>query len=326
MIDVRRVIQHSAADEPDVTVERVQIAEPGPREVLVQLAYAPIHPAELLMLQGRYGHGDTKPTLPRNAGIEGVGVVVGGATGELALGTPVTLIGIDGVWSDYFVLPVDGLLSLPADGDLQQLSMAVANPLSALLLLSDFVDLHAGDWVIQNAGNSAFGRIVEAVCADRGINVVNVVRSAAAAEQIPGARVVEIAGPDLPERVRAHAGRRLPQLGVDAIGGPATAELARCLASGGVIACYGLLSGQPCELPVELCVFHDIRLAGFLTQRSMARRTPEQQVAVRDEAVRLVTGATAYLPVEQVYPLDEVAKAVEHAGRPGRAGKILLSR
>lgn len=326
MINVRRVVQHSAGAGATVSVEQLQVPAPGRHEVLVELAFAPIHPAELLMLQGDYGYGDSKPTVPRNAGIEGVGVVVGGATDEVPVGTPVALIGIDGIWSDYFVLPVEGLLRLPVDGDLQQLSMAIANPLSALLLLSDFVELSAGDWVIQNAANSAFGRVVEAVCAGRGVNVVNVVRSAAAAALIADARVVEIAGPDLEERVRAQVGDRLPELGIDAIGGPATGELARCLAPGGVVACCGLLSGRPCEVPTELVVFHGITVQGFLTQRSMGRRTPEQQLAVRDEALRLVTDSTVRMPVEQVYRLDAVTGAIEHAERPGRTGKILLTR
>ena len=61
-------------------------------------------------------------------------------------------------------------------------------------------------------------------------------------------------------------------------------------------------------------------------REEVARRTPEQQLAVRDEAVRLVTDAAVRMPVEQVYGLDAVEQAIEHAGRPGRTGKILLTR
>jgi trans-2-enoyl-CoA reductase len=36
--------------------------------------------------------------------------------------------------------------------------MLAINPPTAVLLLSEFVDLKSGDWVVQNAANSGVGR------------------------------------------------------------------------------------------------------------------------------------------------------------------------
>jgi NADPH:quinone reductase-like Zn-dependent oxidoreductase len=38
--------------------------------------------------------------------------------------------------------------------------MLAINPPTAELLLSEFVDLKSGDWVVQNAANSSVGRWV----------------------------------------------------------------------------------------------------------------------------------------------------------------------
>ncbi len=51
-------------------------------------------------------------------------------------------------------------IPLPAGIDLRQAAMVRINPPTAQLMLSDFVDLKPGDWVIQNVANSAVGRLL----------------------------------------------------------------------------------------------------------------------------------------------------------------------
>jgi len=42
----------------------------------------------------------------------------------------------------------------------QQLSMLKVNPAIAMFMLERYVNLKPGDWVIQNAANSAVGRYI----------------------------------------------------------------------------------------------------------------------------------------------------------------------
>lgn len=44
-------------------------------------------------------------------------------------------------------------------------------------MLSQFVDLKAGDWLIQNGANSAVGQAVIQIAAARGVKTINLVRS-----------------------------------------------------------------------------------------------------------------------------------------------------
>ena len=37
---------------------------PASGELLIELVMAPVNPADVLMLQGRYGESDAKPVLP----------------------------------------------------------------------------------------------------------------------------------------------------------------------------------------------------------------------------------------------------------------------
>ena len=50
--------------------------------------------------------------------------------------------------------------------------MVRINPPTAQLMLSDFVDLKGGDWVIQNVANSAVGRLLIVLAHQRGLRTV----------------------------------------------------------------------------------------------------------------------------------------------------------
>jgi NADPH:quinone reductase-like Zn-dependent oxidoreductase len=326
---MRQVVQRRTGVPAEVVeIDEVPVPEPGPGELLVSLDAAPVNPAELLMFEGSYGYGPTRPALPRKAGIEGVGTVVGGATDRVPEGTPVALRGVSGLWSDFMVIPADSALVLPADADRHQLSMGLVNPMAVLLLLEDHVALSAGDVVVQNAANSGFGRVLDAIGARRGLTVVNVVRSQAAADSLAGSAqgAVLVDGPDLQQQVAEATGGRLARLAVDAVGGSATNRLAHCLQTGGVVSLYGLLSGEPAVVDLDVVIFNDVRLEGYWTPRSLGRRTPEEVQRVLADALELLGSGAFHVPVEATYALSDVAEALRHAGRGGRSGKVLLTR
>jgi NADPH:quinone reductase-like Zn-dependent oxidoreductase len=330
MTSTMRQVVHRRTGDPATVVEVAEVPVPGPGdgELLVRLEAAPINPAELLMFEGRYGYGVSRPRLPRRAGIEGVGVVVGGATDLVPPGTRVALLGVPGLWSDFMVVPAGAAFPLPADGDPLQQAMGLLNPQAVLMLLEDHRTLAPGDAVVQNAANSAFGRVLDAVGARRGLTVVNVVRSATAAASL-GDRArgpVLVDGEDLADRVRAAVEGRPVRLAVDAVAGEATDRLARCLDADGVVALYGLLSGRPAVIDPALVVFHGVRLEGYWTPRSRAARTPEQRRRVLREAYEVFRSGAFVVPVEATYGLADVAEALRHAGRGGRTGKVLLTR
>src|SRR2546429_299337 len=82
------------------------------------------------------------------------------------------------------------------------------NPPTAQLMLSDFVDLKGGDWVIQNVANSAVGRLLIVLAHQRGLRTVNVVRRAELANELKqlGADLVMVDGDDLAARVARETG------------------------------------------------------------------------------------------------------------------------
>jgi NADPH:quinone reductase-like Zn-dependent oxidoreductase len=320
-------VRFTAFGRPEEVADCVEVADvgaPGPEEVVVEILAFPINPADLLTITGGYA---VRPQLPATLGAEGVGriVSVGSQVAGLAPGDRVISLARDN-WCQRRRLPAAQVLKVPADADLRQLAMLKVNPATALLMLRRYVPLQPGDWLIQDAANSGVGTSLIRLARADGIRTVNVVRRAELAQplQAIGADVVLVDGPDLAERATAATAGTLPRLAIDAIGGEVVMRLADCLAEGGTVVNYGLLSGQPCMLGAHHTIFKGITLTGFWLQKTltgMARRDLESLYAAL--AARISSGALA-VAVERSYPIQEIKAALAHAGRAGRAGKILV--
>jgi NADPH:quinone reductase-like Zn-dependent oxidoreductase len=221
----------------------------------------------------------------------------------------------------------DDVIPVPPGLDLLQAAMLRINPPTALLLLTDVVELRPGDWIIQNVANSAVGRFVIRLGRARGIRTVNVVRREALfADLRPlGADVCVVDGPDLPERVRAATGGASIRLGLDAVSGQATARISACVGEGGVVCNYGSMSGEDPVMPRSKLIGDGQSLVGFILGRALAPRSRAQVREIYGELAAQVRAGLLTAPVERVYPIEEIRAAVAHAERGQRHGKILVT-
>ncbi len=324
-----KAAQVKAFGRPETVIRIVAQADPGEPaadEVVVDAEFAPINPADILNLEGKYGA--VPPALPMTPGAEGVGRVVkaGAAVGHVKPGDRVLLPG-PGCWRERFKAPARSVFALPAGVDPKQLAMLRVNPPTAYLMLHRIVAPERGRWVIQNAANSGVGHCLIRLARDAGLKTVNVVRrdELLAPLRAFGGDVVLTDGPDLDARVRAAIGDAALPLAIDAVGGSGTLRLARCVSDGGTVVNYGLLSGEPCMVDGRETVFRDVKLQGFWLRKWFVDTEPAQIAALyRELASKLADGSLA-VEIEAVYPFDRIKEAVEHAARGGRAGKILLS-
>jgi trans-2-enoyl-CoA reductase len=321
--------QVNAFGRPEIAVEIVELAdpgEPGADEVTIDAEFAPINPADLLNLEGKYGAA--QPELPMFPGAEGVGRIakVGAAVRHVRPGDRVLLPG-PGCWRERFKAAGKAVFALPEGVDPKQLAMLRVNPPTAYLMLHQFVAPKPGQWVIQNAANSGVGHCLIRLARLAGVKTVNVVRRSELIEPLRafGADVVLTDGPDLEARVRAAIGEAVLPLAIDAVGGSATQRLARCVNDGGTIVNYGVLSGEPCMVDGRETVFRDVKLHGFWLRKWFVDTPPAQIAALYRELASKAADGTLAVEVEAVYPLRKIKEAVAHAARGGRSGKVLIS-
>ncbi|MFO1273971.1 MAG: zinc-dependent alcohol dehydrogenase family protein [Rubrivivax sp.] len=303
----------------------VELPAPAAGPALVAVLAAPINPSDVLMLTGGYG---MLPPLPAVGGSEGVGrvVEVGPDVAGLKPGQCVLLPAGSGTWSSHLLADARRLVPLPEGADPLQMAMLTVNPATAALLLSEFVPLAAGDWVIQNVANSGVGGYLVQLAKARGLRTVNVVRreGAVAAVKALGADVVLVDGDDLAKRVREATGGAPLRLGIDAVGGHATDRLARCLSEGGTLVNYGLMSGEPCVISAEAFVFKDVTLRGFWLAKWFGKAPRETQRALYAELTRALAAGELKARVHATYPVERIREAVAAAAAGERDGKILV--
>ncbi len=302
--------------------------DPGalaPGEALLEVLATPINPSDISTIAGLYG---VRPKLPAVPGNEGVGRVVR-VEGQAPVkpGDIVFLPMGVGTWRTHLKAKASQLLPVPSGADLHQMSMLSINPPTADLLLREFVKLQRGDWVIQNAANSAVGRYLISLAKLEGYKTINVVRRADVAQELTalGADVVLEDGDDLPKRVHQATGGAPVRLAVDAVAGSATLRLGETVAPNGVVVNYGAMSGKAPSLSPAALIFKNVTLKGFWLVHWLNAAPREAQVALMGRMAKLVADGTLHAPVEATFPLENIREALTRAMEEGRQGKVLLT-
>lgn len=320
---MKKVIYEKFGNPVEVLqVVEVESAELAPGEARIEVLRSPINPSDLIQIAGDYG---VKPPLPATAGNEGIGRVTEVNGDGIAVGQLVLAPAGAGVWVTEMTAPIAHLIPLP-EGDLDQLSMLLVNPATAQLLLTEFVDLKEGDWVIQSAANSGVGGYVVQLCKAMGVNLINVVRreSAIAGLKELGAEHVLVDGPGLGKEVKALAGTRMT-LALDAVAGDTFGRLGETLVKRGTLVNYGAMSTQPAAIQALPIIFNDITIRGFWLVHFFERASKEERMALYGKLTQMVLTGQLFAPVDRHFSLEEIRDAAAYTWAGQRSGKVLVA-
>jgi trans-2-enoyl-CoA reductase len=298
---------------------------PQPEEVVVKMSAAPINPADLNSIEGKY---PIKAALPATPGMEGAGIIVeiGSAVRDLEIGAQVILPHSFGTWREVAVIAADKLVAAPRQIEPVQAAMLKVNPITAWRMLHDFVPLRAGDWLIQNAANSGAGTCVIQIARELGYRTVNVVRRAEVVEELRGlgGDVVLVDGENLRDEVSAATERAPMRLALNAVGGENALRVAKCLASDGTMVTYGAMSLEPLTIPNGMLIFKNLRFTGFWVNKWYDAATAAERAETFAPLFDMAKRGLLQSKVEKTYPLAEAKAAVAHASQNKRRGKIVF--
>jgi NADPH2:quinone reductase len=296
---------------------------PGPGEVRVKLRLSPIHNHDLMIIAGQYG---TLPKLPAGAGTESVGLVdaLGEGVAALAIGQRVVTRGVGGTWAEYYLAKANQLVPVPDAMSDEIACQLFAMPSSAFMLLK-VLDLTLGQWLVQNAANGLVGKVLAHVAAGRGLNVVNLVRSAAgvaelAAEGIDNAVATE--SPDWRERVLALAGGAPIVAGIDSIGGTATDDILDVMARDCTLLSFGGLSGQPSVISSRNLLFKRAVVKGYWGGVAGHDIGASDYAEVTRDLLALALAGRMNLRIAKSFPVTDPRAAATASLAPGKGSKI----
>jgi len=256
-----------AGAESLAVVER-PLRRPGPGEVLVRVAAAPVNPSDLMSLRGLYGVKKTPPFTP---GLEGAGVVVAaGSVGLKALVGRRVACGApedgEGTWGEYMRTHGARCLPLLPGTDDERGASLIVNPLTAWALL-DRVERGRHKAFVHTAAASALGKMLLRLSIRRGIPGIHVVRreeQAALLRSLGAEHVLVSTAPDFDARAKEVCRGLQATIAFEAVAGALTGRVLEALAKGGRVTVYGGLSEEPCgAIDPRALIFHGKSVDGF---------------------------------------------------------------
>ena len=234
--------------ELELSLTRIPVPDPAANEVLVRVEAAPINPSDLGLLFA--GADVTQATQlgtkdqPRVAarvpdaalkgmtarfdqsmpvGNEGAGVVIEAGSSEAAqalLGKTVAVLG-GAMYSQYRCVPVEQCLVLPAGATPAEGASSFVNPLTALGMV-ETMRSEGHTALVHTAAASNLGRMLNRICLQDGIALVNIVRTPAQVESLRAlgaAHVCDSSSPTFVHDLIEALSTTGATLAFDAIGG-----------------------------------------------------------------------------------------------------------
>lgn len=307
-------------------LETLNLAPCEKGEVMIQMEAAAVHPSDIGLINGSYGN---LRDLPSVAGREGIGTIcaVGEGCDQKLLGRPVALPDAAGAWQEFLKYKSEELLLLPALVPFDQLAVSLLNPMTAWRLLNDFEYLKPGDFIIQNAGNSAVGLSVIQFASKMGIHCISLVRTEESRQKILDFSQSEVLidGDDAVKRVKSLTRGKGCVIGLNSVGGRSALRIAKCLGPGGVHITFGAMDGEAIRFPTRSLIFEDIRFVGFWLDRWKKRRTINDLRKAIEDVLQPLALTEIRHPIDSVFELDQFEKALTRNSE-SRFGKVLFVR
>jgi NADPH:quinone reductase-like Zn-dependent oxidoreductase len=178
----------------------------------------------------------------------------------------------------------------------------------------------AKDWILLNAANAHVARCLIAIAKSRDLSVAGIVRQAELVAEIKELDVdfVGVESPELPEQIRVATSATPIRLGLDTVGGSATATITSVLSPGAHLVSYSWLSGLPIHLPQGDLIGKRLNIHGFWMYYD--EYLPKIRAALT-AATKVVASGKLTLPISATYKPSQIKEAIEHAQR---GGKVLL--
>jgi NADPH2:quinone reductase len=245
-LQLRSLLKQSG--ELELSLQNEKVPPCGPNDIVVRLEAAPINPSDLALLlsmadwsaptvSGSKDRPVVSTTVSPNAlramaaridasmpvGNEGAGAVVEAGSSPAAqalLGKTVAVLG-GAMYSEYRCVPIDQSLALPPGTSAREGASAFVNPLTALSMI-ETMRTEGHKALVHTAAASNLGQMLNRLCLEAEIGLVNIVRSAEQEQLLRSAGAKHVCRSDsanfLQELTEAIVSTGAT-LGFDAIGG-----------------------------------------------------------------------------------------------------------
>lgn len=322
---MRAIRQQEAGGE--LSIKSIPIPDPGPGQVLIKMAAAPINPSDLASISEGY----MKKSWPFTPGLEGAGTIVKAGSGilpRLRIGKNVAcspLEGGDGSWAEYMLTGVMNTVPLPKDITMEQGSMMLVNPMTAMAFM-ELVKDGKHKALINNAASSALGKMLIRLAKESALPLINIVRNEKHVSLLKdlGATHVLCSSHDSFVSDLGDLSKKLgATLILDAVGGKGSADLLSAAPEGSTLLAYARLSGEPILAnPSDLMMLRK-NIGGFQLGKWLNTKSIRYKLSFLSKVKKGLSN-TLQSQVNKTFSLEEHADALALYKNNMSAGKVLL--
>lgn len=295
--------------------------EPGPGEVLIDVAAAGVNFIDVYFRTGAYPQ-----ELPYTPGVEAAGTVaaVGDGVTGFSAGDRVAWANVQGAYAERAAVPADRVVPVPEGVALEDAAASLLQGMTAHYLTRSTYPIQEGDTVLVHAAAGGMGLLLTQVATSLGARVIGTASTPEKEKLAKDAGADATMGYDgFPEKVRELTGGEGVAAVYDGVGAPTFDGSLASLRRRGVLALYGAAGGKVPPLDPQR-----LNAAGsvYLTRPSLAHFTEDRAELLQRAAdvYAWVGSGTVRIHVGHRYALAEASTA--HADLEARrsTGKLLI--
>ncbi len=323
---MRAVVLETPSGEGE-TMRLTDIAEPapGPGDVVVAVAYGGLNFADLMMRAGTYPH---PRGYPLTAGIELAGdvVAVGEQVADLAPGDRVVAFpeGAGG-FAERCAVPATRAIKLPDALTFEQAAALFIQAMTAWYLLHEMTETRPGDTLLVHAAGGGVGLYLTQLATLAGARVVGTVGTPgkeAKPAALGAVAVIDRNRADFVEAALAHTEGAGVDKVIDSTGASILDHSFEAIRRFGHVLSYGEAEGRPLPNLWERLVAKSLTFTRFhLGHVDTADGGFRANVA---RVMDLVVTGKLEVPIEAIFPLDDVHFMYAHLASRRVSGKLLL--
>lgn len=292
----------------------MQLPDPRPGEVLVEVRFGGVNPVDRYMAEGRVAPDGP---LPRTLGSEGSGVIDGRPVlisgGGLGAGR-------DGVWAQAAVVPESSIHDVPQGVELSDAAALGVAGLTAYNVVHGLADVRPEDRVLVLGASGGVGTMIVSLVRSIGATVWGQTGSAekAAGIERQGADRVIVAGP---EELAGELAALEPTVVFDPLGGGFFKPVVDSVVPAARIVSFGTSAGADVEFNLQTLYRKGVSLLGYggMLVTTEARR---RGLAAALQALR---AGDLSVVVDEVLPLEEANEAFQRLVERRVQGNLLLA-
>jgi NADPH:quinone reductase len=319
-----RAVRFDETGGPDVLrVAEVPDPEPGPGEVLVEVAAAGVNFIDTYQRSGAY-----PVELPRTPGSEGAGtiVAVGPEVAHRQVGERVAWTDGPGSYAERVVLQAERSVPVPTAVPDDLAAAVMLQGMTAHYLASSTHRLTRDDTALVYAAAGGVGRLLVQLAKRRGARVLactSTDEKEAEVRRLGADEVVRYRDVDVVETVHELTGGRGVDVVYDSVGADTFDASLRSLRPRGLMVLFGQSSG-----PVPPLDLQELNRRGslFITRPSLFHHvtTPDELEWRAGAVLDLVAAGDLDVRVHDRYPLEDAARAHADLESGTTSGKLLL--